>query len=44
MPKKLKGFYKKKYSEKNFEKKLLKKVFIKKDKDLILSVYEKKDN
>ena len=44
MAKKLKSFYKKKYSAKNFEKKLLKKVFIKNDKDLILSIYEKKDN
>ncbi len=44
MSKKLKSFYKKKYKTKKFEKKLLKKVFIKKDKDLLLSVYDKKDN
>ena len=44
MAKKLKRFFKKKYTAKKFEKKLLKKVFIKSDRDLILSVYDKKEN
>ncbi|MCL2791843.1 MAG: hypothetical protein FWD87_02020 [Spirochaetaceae bacterium] len=44
MAKKLKSFFKKKYKAKTFEKKLLKKVFIKKDRDLLVSVYEKQDN
>ncbi|MCL2294441.1 MAG: hypothetical protein FWC36_06230 [Spirochaetes bacterium] len=44
MPQKLNSFFKKKYTIKNFEKKLLNKVFITTDKDLILSIYEKKDN
>ncbi|MCL2704765.1 MAG: hypothetical protein FWE72_00970 [Spirochaetaceae bacterium] len=44
MAKKLKRFYKKKYNAIKFEKKVLKKIFIKSEKDLVLSIYEKKDN
>ena len=44
MSKKLKSFYRKKFKSQKFEKKVLKKVFIKSDRDLILSIYDKKDN
>jgi len=44
MANKLKRFYKKKYNIAKFEKKLLKRISIKSERDLVLSVYEKKDN
>jgi uncharacterized protein (TIGR03545 family) len=44
MSKKLSKFYKKNYTAKAFEKKLSGKVFLKDEKELILSAYDKKDD
>ncbi|MDX9802011.1 MAG: TIGR03545 family protein [Spirochaetia bacterium] len=44
MAAKLKKFFKKSWPAKKFEKKLLGKVFLKDDRELLLSAYEKKEN